>query len=225
MKKLMHAVAGFSVVALFTLAQPAYSKTPDGKTPAEESVCDTLQDATPGLYGLCVAFCEAHDADSRAPGGDPEALRRPDRKLLENYDRKRREGDPPMPCLLQPPADDGPTGNEPPTGFCPCWTAVQLEEMMPPINNTDLPVPGACASGTSGMYLFNHENGPDGPRFELKHYRTEGCDVVKENYTLGAPAGTLYEMTVEESEACAALLVNHARKYSTPGVWDCFSGP
>ena len=35
----------------------AYAQgTPDGETPANESVCDELQGATPGLYGLCVAL-------------------------------------------------------------------------------------------------------------------------------------------------------------------------
>ena len=47
----------------------ASAQTPDGETPAEEQVCDPLRadGVTKGLYGLCVAFCEAHDiADSDA---------------------------------------------------------------------------------------------------------------------------------------------------------------
>ena len=38
-----------------------YAQTPDGETPANEGVCDELMFYTPGLYGLCVAFCEAQD--------------------------------------------------------------------------------------------------------------------------------------------------------------------
>ena len=47
-----------SVCTLFLLLAGgnAPAKTPDGATPAEETVCDDLRDATPGLYGLCVAF-------------------------------------------------------------------------------------------------------------------------------------------------------------------------
>ena len=36
------------------------AQTPDGETPAVEDVCDPVKDATPGLYGLCIAimfFC------------------------------------------------------------------------------------------------------------------------------------------------------------------------
>ena len=224
MNKLMRTTLGLAITALISLALPAHAKTPDGKTPAEESVCDSLQDATPGLYGLCVAFCEAHDADSQSATGDPAELRRPDLKLLSNYDRKRREGDPPMPCLIEPAPDDGPTGNEPPVGACPCWTAVELEEMMPPINNTDVPVPGACTDSASQKALYNYESGASGPGFSLKLYGIEGCDVLKTNYDPGAPAGSLFFLAPDEIEACTTLLVNHANKYSAPGVWDCFDG-
>jgi hypothetical protein len=221
MKKLIHTAGGIFVAALLALVQPVYAKTPDGKTPAEETVCNPLREATAGLYGLCVAFCEAHDADLV----DPSALRRPDLKILENYDRKRREGDPPMPCLIQPPEDDGPTGSDPVSGTCPCWTAVQLEEMLPPINNTDLPVAAACINGDTSKYLYNFEQGPTGPRFTLNSDRFEGCMVDKTDYPLGAPAGFGFDLTAEEVAACDALLVNHARKYSQAGVWDCFDTP
>jgi len=82
------------------------AQTPDGDTPAEESVCDPLLDPgiTPGLYGLCVAYCEAHDADDIS---DAEAACNPsDDKILDNYNRKKTASDPPMPC------------REP---YCPCW--------------------------------------------------------------------------------------------------------
>ena len=223
MKNLIPVAAGMSgilIAALFASAQPAYSKTPDGKTPAEETVCDPLHEATPGLYGLCVAFCEAHDADLV----DPAALSRPDRKILENYERKRRDGDPPMPCLIQPPEDDGPTGSDPTTGTCPCWTAVQLEEMMPPINNTDVPSPGACLNGATSKYLYNYEQGMPGPGFTLNSDHFEGCMVLKTEYPAGAPEGFGYDLSAEDVEACDTLLINHARKYSQAGVWDCFDG-
>ena len=66
--------------------------TPDGVTPANEGVCDDLQGTTKGLYGLCVAYCEAQDLDmfDKQP---------PSVKILENYRRKMRAGDPDMPCV------------------------------------------------------------------------------------------------------------------------------
>jgi len=218
MNRLFHVVLGISLAALLASGQPGFAKTPDGKTPAEETVCDPLRGATPGLYGLCVAFCEAHDADL----GDPAALARPDLKILENYDRKRRDGDPPMPCLIQPPQDDGPTGGGQPIGECPCWTAVELEEMMPPINFTDVPVAGACLNGATSKYLYNYEQGLGGPGFTLNSDHAEGCMVLKTDYPLGAPAGFGFDLTDEEVAACDSLLISHARKYSQPGVWDCF---
>ena len=50
-----------SVAALISV--PLMAQTPDGETPAEETVCDPLKadGITKGLYGLCVAFCEAQD--------------------------------------------------------------------------------------------------------------------------------------------------------------------
>lgn len=38
----------------------ALAKTPDGRTPAEETVCDGEVGAA---YGLCNAYCEAMDCD------------------------------------------------------------------------------------------------------------------------------------------------------------------
>lgn len=89
------------LIALLTaLLAPAavQAQTPDGTTPAEEAVCDVLHDATPGLYGLCVAYCEAQDCDSvgQALSGQCQT---PNPVLLDLFERKRRSGDPAMPCV------------------------------------------------------------------------------------------------------------------------------
>ncbi len=110
-------------VGLLTAA-PVHAQTPDGETPAEETVCDALKadGITKGLYGLCVAFCEAQDhADENVPitAEDLEALEdnAPSGRILTNYNRKRdraeNPADPPMPCILV---------EEP----CPCWTEAEL---------------------------------------------------------------------------------------------------
>lgn len=77
-----------------------------GETPANEGVCNVLQgsDVTPGLYGLCVAYCEAQDLDSfeKEPANS---------KILDNYNRRKQAGDPAMPCVKVP---------------CPCWSAEDM---------------------------------------------------------------------------------------------------
>jgi hypothetical protein len=97
--------------------------TPDGETPAEEDVCDELKyGATKGLYGLCVAFCEAQDSECVPDYGaeDPYAgCEMRDRRILENYNRKKKDGDPDMPCL--------PSAGEDPEYACPCWGQDQLQ--------------------------------------------------------------------------------------------------
>ena len=93
---------------------PAVAQTPDGETPASEGVCDVLVDHTPGLYGLCVAYCEAHDADLLSPGGDPHTLDTPNRKILENYRKRMGAGDPDMPCVQDP---------------CPCWDFERFDHL------------------------------------------------------------------------------------------------
>ena len=95
----------------FLMASPADAQTPDGQTPADEGDCDILAGGTPGLFGLCVAYCEAHDADLVSPFGDLEKLDAPNRKILLKYRNRMRTGDPDMPCVEDP---------------CPCWSADQL---------------------------------------------------------------------------------------------------
>lgn len=45
---------------LMALSVQVSAKTPDGRTPAEETVCDQYSGA---LFGLCNAICEAQDLD------------------------------------------------------------------------------------------------------------------------------------------------------------------
>ena len=99
-------------IAALLFYAPALAQTPDGETPAEENVCDELQMATPGLYGLCIAYCEAQDLVPVDPE-DPDSLGKnaPRKKILENYNKKMRESDPPMPCVQIP---------------VPCWTPEEI---------------------------------------------------------------------------------------------------
>lgn len=108
-KRLSHIFAMLGLVLVAGLAAtsaPVMAATPDGETPANEGTCDILKtNTTPGLYGLCVAYCEAQDLDIV---GDKET---PNNKILANYRKKMQLGDPDMPCLKVP---------------CPCWNDAEL---------------------------------------------------------------------------------------------------
>jgi hypothetical protein len=85
----------FFVMGGLALSSAAIAKTPDGRTPAQESVCSELSGAA---FGLCNAYCEALDCDSVAPKASDRACDR----VLANFNRV---SDDPLPCL------------------CPCWDA------------------------------------------------------------------------------------------------------
>lgn len=90
------------------------AKTKDGVTPAAESVCDELKGGTPGLFGLCNAYCEARDCDD--PLVDCGAS---GEEILASYDSKRRPGDPDMPCLVE-------------AVSCPCFGEADILELSGP---------------------------------------------------------------------------------------------
>lgn len=101
---------------------------------ADRGVCDELEGGTPGLHGLCVAYCEAQDL------GDPVKAesKKSSLSLLLAYERKRGPDDPDMPCM----GTSGDRGTPPPAVQCGCWTIDDLR--------TALPNPSACV--TNGDY-------------------------------------------------------------------------
>jgi hypothetical protein len=64
---------------ILTSAQEA-SGTPDGETPAAETVCDGLEGAQ---FGLCNAYCEAMDCDSANPNANATACAKVRERYLE----------------------------------------------------------------------------------------------------------------------------------------------
>lgn len=104
------------IAGMLLLSGGIYAQTPDGETPANEGVCDQLIGGTPGLYGLCVAFCEAQDCYYDETQSMQCEV--PNQKILKNYNKKKSAGDPEMPCLVgQPPV-------------CPCFTYEEAAEML-----------------------------------------------------------------------------------------------
>lgn len=136
MKEPVRLVLAALIIGLFATSAPLFAQTPDGTTPANEGVCDdlTADGVTQGLYGLCIAFCEAQDyADifTAITDSDYEALLAdaPSGNILENYNNLMKEGDPPMPCITRV---DQP---------CPCWDE---EEFL-----------NASEAGRTGQRTFN----------------------------------------------------------------------
>jgi hypothetical protein len=129
------AMRNFSLPGLITIAIfftlfsfPAIARTNDAETPANEGVCDELLDdeITKGLYGLCVAFCEAQDCELNAVGEVPRSCQASNNRILENYDRKKLSSDPDMPCVKT-------------QSVCPCWDDKDLD-------NANLVGPGSYCS-------------------------------------------------------------------------------
>ncbi len=89
-----------------TMFSFAFAQTPDGQTAVEETACASLKEdgVTTGLYGLCIAYCEAQVYISPDPLISEAMLEeRPDAELsdrtLANYNRKKQPGDPDMSCI------------------------------------------------------------------------------------------------------------------------------
>ncbi len=119
-------------------------RTPDGTPPSEEDVCDDLKYGTPGLYGLCIAFCEAHDCIPDYSLDNPYAnCKKSDSRILANYKRKMRDGDPEMPCL--------PGKHDSESNLCPCWSKAQLA-MFPYKDQFDNVVWSGMSANINGNY-------------------------------------------------------------------------
>lgn len=113
-----------SVAVTILMAPSTLAQKPDGETPANEGVCDVLHEATPGLYGLCVAFCEVQDHPNILAATTAQEIHAledaaPSGRILANYNKKKKGNDPPMPCMNTTTVTDP----------CPCWAEAELAEI------------------------------------------------------------------------------------------------
>ncbi len=178
-------IRGFRLAALVSAAvvflgmtgqaQLAVASTPDGETPANEGVCDVLHGGTPGLYGLCVAYCEAQDLDHFDK--DP-----PNTKILANYRKKMRAGDPDMPCLQVP---------------CPCWSDAELAAI-----SADSAA-AACPRATNKVQII--DNAPKTLFAEADtSVGRERCRYIDLNSA--PPVIRSFQITPEEAASCYAAV-------------------
>lgn len=166
--------AAILVAGVIGFAAPAAASTPDGETPANEGVCDALMGATPGLYGLCVAYCEAQDLDTVNRG------KMPNEKILANYRKKMKSGDPDMPCVQAP---------------CPCWTAEELASMSADGLAT------ACTQTSSSIEII--DNSPLFHRAAADVNRNT-CTYI--NLNVSPARVTAQPVTGDEAQACFAAI-------------------
>ena len=178
------------------LSLPALADNGGGN---DENICDDLQDATPGLYGLCIAYCEAQDCKSE----DFDLMQCEPRKqrVLRNYNRKRTEVDPEMPCArtVEPDA-------------CPCFDRADLEALQLEV----------CRDSTRDGVTTITANGPncvDGPWFDFVGASDDlivggtgvqntcflrNVDEVSCDFQVATPAPE--DITPEQASACFQLL-------------------
>jgi hypothetical protein len=162
-------LAALASLALFGgLAGNSVASTPDGETPANEGVCDVLQGGTPGLYGLCVAYCEAQDLDTFDKGP-------PNVRILANYRKKMKTGDPDMPCLQVP---------------CPCWSDEEFASI------TSDGMAAACMRATNRIQII--DNAPK-TRFAEADTTSGGerCRYID----LNAAPPTIRSFSINDTEA------------------------
>ena len=171
-----------AVVLTALSISPTYAQgTPDGMTPANEGICDDMlagnPDLTKGLYGLCVAYCEAIDGpEDLSNTALLDQLRPPSKRILENYNRKKTDTDPEMPCV-----------NYGPSVECPIWDDAKL-----------------ALVGTLGLTNFYNDEETIGNGFvlledkeqDIRDNGTAGDTIRASTYDYGDTAWVLYYRNV-----------------------------
>ena len=211
MKIINNSILSLVFASSSMLAMTAEAETPDGQTPAEETVCTPLKadGITKGLYGLCVAFCEAHDfADASSPitEADLENLTAdaPSGRILANYNKKKQEQDPAMPCIVI----------EPP---CPCFTADELASIDGYVES-DYGSPTCSTAGTTKIVFENFSDGSVS-RYGKVSNLLNAPDMASCQYydaetgrtrpSLSVSAGTVTE---EDLVTCQAMIISRCEE-------------
>jgi len=169
-------------------------------SPPNEGVCDELVGTTPGLYGLCVAFCEAQDCEATYdPVTDTvdfdDSCRPSSPKVLDNFNKRAGVGGPPMPCVNI-------TENE-----CPCWTEAEINE-----NPAHYPDPNTgCRTDPPFAQLYSMPD-PFNPDVALTNYDTnlgayicsyKGVDLMTDALSRTARD---FEITEDQNATCVASI-------------------
>jgi hypothetical protein len=214
-KRIKQLLTVFLVLAIMPIA--GYAKEPYGQTTAQEGLCDLLKDEgmTKGLYSLCLAFCgEQVFASNELPFMEKELEAipnsRPEKLILEKYNRIKKAEDPEMPCTV------------PAEGECPCFSEDEFRAMSDGFRDVEpydaITTWGEANGDLEGEWFRAYggeegENG-DGAWTWIKKSIGEGnwCfyEWVQEGYPM--VKGTVLELTDEELMACYKII---GAEYST----------
>jgi len=211
MKKYLSSIGVAALVLLSPIHQAISQPTPDGENPAVEETCDHLQGGTPGLFGLCIAACEARDL------GNPDLMteREVDQfeRLVAKYDTKRTTDDPDLPCATVHPV---------PVGECPLVPQEHLDGMLGMVPPSATVRYSESASTVNLWVDWGGDEEPKG-RFVTRHIiRSPGEVVVLIGFYDGESdhyANYLHTgspgVTPETLQSCLAL-VQQIHDYLTP---------
>lgn len=193
------------------------AQTPDRVTPANEGVCEGLKAAgvTSGLYGLCVAYCEALDCPDPSVG--PKKLsaqcRAQSPTILEAYKRRKTAADPAMPCVKPP--------------GCPCWSAAEIGAIgvsYPP-NNVVNYFPNSFPPDSTFSLVENRTATNEFPygAFQLAGINFSAvnvCQYFNADFAPDAPAPIIrtQEITNSEAAACKVEIDDQLKHLNTNGV-------
>ena len=195
---------GLLCVSSAMFALPAAAQTPDGITPAKEEVCNVLTGATPGLYGLCVAFCEAQDCEATLdpatgivtldPSCSPSSA-----SLLENYYKKAGDSDPQLPCLKVP---------------CPCWSEPEMDN----IAGYEVEVDGQrqtydhCFSKPTMTGIYGTARDRSGAELAYAIESPQSCIMIETN----PPTFRSQSINTEEFQTCKKSILNECTLRKVP---------
>ena len=197
MKVQKTSILGVLFASLSMIGLPATASTPDGQTPAEETICTPLmaEDVTQGLYGLCIAFCEAQDhADENYPITDIELAMLeatpPSGSILDAYNNIKKETDPDLPCIAS---------------SCPCWTADELADIDGVIDG--VAVDFTCMPGDSFAFV-EEQVGADGT-IAAATRQFNRCSYIS---SLVPGTGTL-SISAGQAAACVKQINDHCAMF------------
>lgn len=173
----------------------------------DKSVCEDVRYGTPGLYGLCIAYCLGADCDAQTQKA--AACKPPRESILSNYDKKKQEGDSDMPCRIS-------FGDS----QCPCFTANDLQDLgldpslvcSPPDTMEGgqfLRIDGAACSPNNVAGAADYVIGGDGVENTCFYRRVDTLDCSE----IGSD---MADATITEAQAdhCFQLLLDFCGPYA-----------
>lgn len=192
------------VAVLASFSDDAFAQAYHHPAPGQDGVCASLAEASPGLYGLCKAYCEALDCDASEDASTACV------KVLENYNRIMNPvNDPAMPCLA-PPVE------------CPCFTQAAVEAIAEKVllADTSWCINGTFADGDYRLLQVLIGNPPDEPYEEWDaiagisdfnqivwcNYRDYTWDGQASNEVLVDWESPIHPASLDSYQACVDIL-------------------